>query len=259
MTEIITDLEKLRNPAEPLKFLTETGLDREEGDSILTELLAVMEKHHDVLALAAPQIGINKRIFCIRFNNMIKTFIDPIIIKKANYKIAPEVCVSMPGKEILISRPEELTVVYHTEQYKYEENKLLGAAARLFDQQCQLLDGILPYDLGLVSDVATDGSLADLNEGEINELVEIYKQYVSTKAEALNTKISENSELTDTYKKLKFSEKVVNGKAALVAEDGKQHKKAVHKAVLLTGKNHSDQMKNISKTNLKQFLNKKGK
>jgi hypothetical protein len=29
----------------------------------------------------------------------------------------------MPGKEILITRPEELTVVYYTEDFKYEENK----------------------------------------------------------------------------------------------------------------------------------------
>ena len=39
----------------------------------------------------------------------------------------------MPGKEI-IARPEEITVVYYTDDFKYEENKLVGPAAAIFDQ-----------------------------------------------------------------------------------------------------------------------------
>ena len=48
----------------------------------------------------------------------------------------------MPGQEILITRPEEITIVYYNDEFKYEENKLLGAAARLFDQSAQLLESL---------------------------------------------------------------------------------------------------------------------
>ncbi len=156
---IITTLEKLQKPAEPLKFLTEKGIEKEEGETIVKQLKSILEADKTLAALAAPQIGIDKRIFCMRFKDTIKTFINPVVTKKLNYVIRPETFSSMPGKEILITRPEEITVVYYTSEFKYEENKLLGVAARVFDQNCQLLDGITPDVLGLVSDVEEDGTL----------------------------------------------------------------------------------------------------
>lgn len=261
MTEIITNLDLLRQASEPLKFLSTEGIDKTEGENIIKQLHEVMEADKTILVLSAPQIGINKRVFCIRFENTIKTFIDPIITKKSDYKIAPETFVSMPGKEILISRPENITVVYHTAEFKYEENKLLGAAARLFDQQIQLLDGVLPDDLGLVSDVELDGSLADLSEEEINELVDFYKEYVKVKTEAAKKALTEDTELQDNYKKLAFAEKVVNGQAALVAEDSNikgMKQRAGAKAALKI--KHIDNIERANNKNqLKQFLNRKGK
>lgn len=259
MTEIIYELNLLRQSAEPLKFISEEGIKKDEGTEIIERLLEVMEADSSILALAAPQLGINKRIFGIRFSDAIKIFIDPIILKKSNYKIAPETFGSMPGKEILINRPEELTVVYYTSDFKYEENKLLGAAARLFDQQAQLLDGILPDDLGLVSDVETDGSLADLNEEEITELINFYKEYIKVKAEAAKQTINENQDLVSEYKRLAFSEKVVNGEAAIIAKDGSQMKQKAQAKAALKVKKLEQEDKAIGKANLKHFLARKGK
>ena len=39
MIEIITDLEKLTNPATPLEFLTEKGPDGTEGNEIIAKLI----------------------------------------------------------------------------------------------------------------------------------------------------------------------------------------------------------------------------
>ena len=120
MEKIIIDLEKLAQPAEPLTFLSEQGADTAEGTEIINKIKAAMELHKDLLALAAPQIGINKRIFCLRFNDQIKAFINPIITKKKGLKIVVETCASMPGKEIVIGRPEEITVVYYNCEFNYE-------------------------------------------------------------------------------------------------------------------------------------------
>lgn len=259
MTNIIKDLEILRLPSEPLKFISDEGIRSEEGTEIVEKLITAMTEDPSILALAAPQIGYKKRIFCIRFEDTIKVFIDPIIIKKSNFKIAPETFSAMPGKEILISRPEELTVVYHTREYKYEENKLLGAAARLFDQQAQLLDGILPDALGLVSDVEADGTLADLSEEEISELIEFYKHYVKVKTETMKAKIAEDPELLQQYKHLEFSEKVVNGQAALVADDGTELKQKAKANAALKVKNLMNADKTQNHAKLKQYLRRKGK
>ena len=218
-----------------------------------------MEADKTILALAAPQLGIDSRIFCIRFNDQIKTFINPIVTKKAKYEIKPESFVSMPGKEILITRPEELTVVYYTDDFKYEENKLLGSAARLFDQHCQLLDGVTPAELGLISDVEADGSLADLTEDEIAQVVKIYKQFIKAKADALQKEIKEDPEVEKAYRQLKFTEKVINGDALVISdEDNKKHNMAKELAAKSIA-NAANAEKQFLNAQRKQFLNRKGK
>jgi len=237
MSEIITDLSILSTPAEPLEFLTDKGVEKDEGESIIKQLKEVLASNENILAISAPQIGINKRIFCIKFNDVIKTFINPIVTKKSGSVIAPETCASLPGKEILIARPAEVTVVYYNDDFKYEDNKLMGPAAAIFDQQAQLLDGITPDVLGLVSDVAEDGSLADLNEEEIKELKEFYKQYVETKLKAINSTISDDPEVQAQLRKLKFTEDVINGRSAVVGKDGPKLNRAQRRALAKRGKN----------------------
>lgn len=215
MKEIITDLTKLETPAEPLIFVTETGITKDEGEQIISEIKEVMKNKQEILALSAPQIGINKRIFCIRFGDKIKTFINPIITKKTDIEISAETFSSMPGKEILIARPKEISVIYHTDEFKYEDNKLLGAAAKIFDQQVQLLDGVLPSELGLVSDIEADGKISDLTEEELLEAAEIYKKFITAKTTEL-TKHFSNSE---TFKQLKFTEDVINGRTQVIENE----------------------------------------
>ena len=224
--EIITNLETLQVAAEPLEFLTDKGIEKEEGLEIISKLKTFLEENKTAVNIAAPQIGINKRVFCMRFQDTIKTFINPIITKKAKYIIQPETFTSMPGKEILITRPEEITVVYYTDEFKYEENKLLGIAARVFEQSCQLLDGVTPDHLGLVSDIEEDGSLWDLTDEEMSQVKEIYKKYIEAKLEGTKKFLKDNPELEKEYKQLQFAEKVINGDAAIVGKGMSQKAQA---------------------------------
>ena len=125
--EIITDLTQLREPSEPLKFVTDTGFDTEEGTEIVEKLKATMEENPDIEALSAPQIGINKRIFCIKFDDGIRIFINPILTRKNGLSVAAEKCSSMPGKEILIARPKDIRAK------NTNDSKLLADAQIKFD------------------------------------------------------------------------------------------------------------------------------
>ena len=234
MEMIITNAEQLAQPAEPLTFLTETGAKTEEGLEIISKLKEVMENDQNILALSAPQIGIAKRVFCLRFNDQIKTFINPIITKKKGLNVIIEACASLPGKEIVIGRPEEVTVVYYNEEFKYEDNKLLGAAASLFDQQAQILDGILPSELGLVSDIEVDGKI---EETDLPEIISFYKDtFLPTKMSSLEQVISTDEEASKYFKQLKFTEGVINGRIAVLEPEEEtakraKAKKAANKAV----------------------------
>lgn len=262
MKKIITDLNKLLSASKPIKLVKEDGnLNKEEIDSIVKDLCDVLNSSKDYLVLAAPQIGIDARIVCIKFSDGIKTFINPIITKKSSYVIKPETCSSMPGKEILITRPEELTIVYYTEALKYEENKLLGIAARLMDQAYQFLDGVTPAELGLVSDVKEDGPLSELTEDEFKQVIEIYKKFVKSKIATLEKNIIEDPELAKEYKQLRFSESVINGKAAIIGADPKdtaEYKKAQAKAALVN-KNITDQKQAINRSQVIRVANKSRK
>ena len=239
MELIITNVEELRQPAEPLTFLTETGAQTEEGLEIVGKIKEAMEQDSSILALSAPQIGINKRIFCLRFNDQIKAFINPIITKKKGLNIIIETCPSFPGKEIVIGRPEEITVVYYNEDFRYEDNKLLGVAASLFDQQAQVLDGVFPDELGLVSDIETDGKI---EEDDLAEIIPFYKDtFLPSRLATLQTVIEADEDAIKDYKHLKFTEGVINGRIAVLEpeENAKKRakaKRAANKAIISMNK-----------------------
>ena len=219
MNTLITDLNILAEPCTQVMLTDEKGVNLNEALGIINEIKQVMEADKSILALSAPQIGIKKRVFCIRFQDTIKAFVNPIITKKANFKISHEACASMPNKEIVIIRPEELTVVYYNDDIKYEENKMLGMAARLFDQQTQFFDGVTPAEIGLVSDVNKDGSLADATEDELKEIYMFYKKFIEVKAEAAKKTIEADATLSTQYKHLRFTEDVITGKAQIISNE----------------------------------------
>ena len=226
MKRIVTNIEKLSIASEPLKFMNESGIDRTEGDEIINQLREVMNAKPHLLALAAPQIGIKKRIFCLRFSDTIKVFIDPIVKQKKGISVALETCASMPGKEIIIGRPTEISVIYYNEDFKYEDNKLVGVAAGLFDQQVQLLDGILPSELGMISDIKEVGNITD---EDLPEVIKFYKEtFLPTRLAEVQKLINNDEETQKAYKNLQFTEAVVNGRIKVVEseEETEQRNKA---------------------------------
>lgn len=228
---------KLDEPCLPLEFLSEIGVDRSIGDPIIAELKQVLLDCPELSAVAAPQIGKNYRIFCIRFNDVIKTFINPIIKKKKGQILTAETCGSFPETEFLLKRPEELEVIYYTDNYQYEDNKLLFPASGLFDQQAQLLDGITPMDVGIPYALGSEGSLktmfADISATLLDEeatteekemATNLYKDFEAIYAQFAAKKIAEATEsLTEEealeFKKLKFTEDVINGRTQVIAEN----------------------------------------
>lgn len=255
MESIIYDIEKLSIPSEPLTFLSETGAQTEEGNEIINKIKEVMANMPELIALSAPQIGINKRIFCLRFSDQIKTFINPIITKKKGLNIVIETCASMPGKEIVIGRPEEITVVYYNDDFKYEDNKLMGVGASLFDQQAQILDGVLPSELGLVSDIEEDGKI---EEADMSEIITFYKEtFLPSRVESLKQIVNSDEETTKAFNQLKFTEGVINGRITVVESEEEttmraRAKKAANKTILNAGLAE----KASKKAEFKNFVNR---
>ena len=259
--KIITDLEKLKNPAKVTNIAVENEEVKTALDKAIKNLKDTLNYHEGLLALCAPQIGTDMRIIGIKFNDSIKIFINPVITKKLQYSIGGETCASMPGKEILLARPEEISLVYYNEKLVYEDNKLLGAAARLFDQQAQLLDGVTPDELGLVSDIELDGPISTLSEEDFEQVKQIYCQFISAKSAGAEQEMKENEETAAHYRELKFAEMVISGKAAIVEDESKRIKNKQRRSATgaMVRKSMRDASKLEAKTKLDAFLKKIGK
>ncbi len=93
MNMIITSEKDLRQVCESVSL--------EEGKKIAKQLSDVLEKTSNGVALAAPQIGIYKRVFVVKTHTGIQSFINPVIVHKSNPFINyQEGCLSFPGKRI---------------------------------------------------------------------------------------------------------------------------------------------------------------
>ena len=164
----------------------------------------------------------------------------------------------LPGKEIVIGRPEEITVVYYNDEFNYEDNKLMGVGASLFDQQAQILDGVLPSELGLVSDIELDGKI---EESDLAEIIPFYKDtFLPNRLEHLNKIIAADKDAAKDFQQLKFTEGVINGRITVVepgTETAKRAKakKAANKAIISAGKAE----RAANKAQFRRFINSTNK
>ena len=132
----------LNDRAEEIDIRKENALMRE----IILELKDTLRNHKEGVGLAAPQIGYNKRIFVINFSGDLRSFINPIISEVKGFELSKEGCLSIPGKEFIRPRNNEITVLYQTPLGKIESRKLVGKAAIIFQHEIDHLDGILFVD-----------------------------------------------------------------------------------------------------------------
>ncbi len=64
------------------------------------------------IGLAAPQVGILKRVVVFDIDDQLYEMINPEIIKADGEQIEVEGCLSVPGKYGRVKRPEKVTVKY---------------------------------------------------------------------------------------------------------------------------------------------------
>ena len=98
------------------------------------------------VGLAAPQVGILRRVFLVDVgaeDNEIVEFINPEIIETDGEQIGPEGCLSVPGKYGLVKRPYYAKVRAQDrngEWFEAEGEELIG---RCFCHENDHLDGII--------------------------------------------------------------------------------------------------------------------
>lgn len=64
------------------------------------------------VGLAAPQVGMLKRVIVFDIDEQLYEMINPVITKTEGEQIEIEGCLSVPGKYGRVQRPEKVTVEY---------------------------------------------------------------------------------------------------------------------------------------------------
>ena len=159
---------------------------REIGDEILTkqckdvpkmtirtkiligDMLETMYEYHGV-GLAAPQVGVLKRIVVIDVGEGPIVLINPEILETSGEQTGEEGCLSVPGKWGYVTRPERVKVRAYNQNMELFEMEGEGLLARAFCHEIDHLSGELYVDKtedGL-HDVTYDGE--DEDEAETEE------------------------------------------------------------------------------------------
>ncbi|MNI67475.1 Peptide deformylase 1 [compost metagenome] len=114
---------------------------------ILNDMADTMYNAENCGGLAAPQIGILKRLVVIDMGNGLIKLVNPKIIEKQGTQEVVEGCLSIPNKWGKLIRPEKVIVKALNENG--EEITLTGTGdlAKCFCHEIDHLEGILFTDL----------------------------------------------------------------------------------------------------------------
>ena len=198
--------EKLLSRSDEINTTEDGNLQRE----ITAALKKTIEKNN-LVSLSANAIGYDKRIFCIKFDEEIKTFINPIIVKAEGLQLSREKCTSIPGREFIVPRNTNISVIYQRPMGKIESRQIVGLAAFIFQHELQHLDGVLLSDFALEIDSEWDKA----SDEEREEVINYYLDSLDIKAKELDKEIQDDPELKKMSDAIDFMTSVYKGETKL--------------------------------------------
>ncbi|MBO4297829.1 MAG: peptide deformylase [Clostridia bacterium] len=147
----------LRKKAHPVKLI-----DR-RTQALLKDMAETMYAAEGV-GLAAPQVGILRRIAVIDVGDGLVELINPEIISAEGAEVGPEGCLSVPGRRGTVERPTKVVVRALDRKGRQIEFTAEGFFARAVCHELDHLDGIVYVDK-MIEDVTEQ--MKKEEEGEV--------------------------------------------------------------------------------------------
>ncbi len=134
----------LRKKSKIVKKINEKTLE-------LLEDMAETMYQEDGVGLAAPQIGILKRLVVIDVGEGLIKLINPVIIEASGEQQGIEGCLSVPGVSGEVIRPQKVRIGAQNEKGEYIELEGEDLLAHAFCHELDHLEGILFIDKMLLN------------------------------------------------------------------------------------------------------------
>jgi len=129
----------LREKAFPINHVSSAEHDLIEGMSQIMYM-------YKGIGLAAPQVGIQKRIIIADIGEGLITFINPEIVDQNNYENNEEGCLSLPEIQVNISRSLNISVQGIDSDGNDMKVECSGLLARVIQHEIDHLNGVLIID-----------------------------------------------------------------------------------------------------------------
>ena len=123
-----------------------------EVENIDEKIITLLDDMRETLAvsngvgLAAPQVGILRRIILVDTGDEVLELINPVIVKQSGHQDSLEGCLSVPGIRGHVYRPQKVTVQGYDREGNLMEYKAQDYVATIFCHETDHLDGILFTD-----------------------------------------------------------------------------------------------------------------
>jgi len=129
----------LRRRAQPVRVVTR------EVQALIDQMFETMRDAHG-LGLAAPQVGISRRLFVARLEDRQIVLVDPEVLHQEGEEMATEACLSIPGLLGDVPRAQRVTVRGRNRRNRFVTIEATGLLARILLHEIDHLDGILFTD-----------------------------------------------------------------------------------------------------------------
>ena len=134
----------LHRPAEPVADITH------EIDALVDDMIQTMYAAPGI-GLAAPQVGVGKRIFVCdisvgRNPSDLLVFINPEFVERDGMQLEEEGCLSVPGFNATVARPARAVLKGLDRHGEPQSVDASGLLARCFQHEMDHLDGTLFVD-----------------------------------------------------------------------------------------------------------------
>ncbi|MCD8110901.1 MAG: peptide deformylase [Clostridiales bacterium] len=129
---------------------------------LIDDMLETMY-HAEGVGLAAPQVGVLRRIVVIDIGDGPLVMVNPVLLETEGEQTGDEGCLSLPGKAGQVTRPNHIKARYfdeNMEEYEIEAEELL---TRVICHELDHLDGHMYVELveGEIHDVVYEDEEED--------------------------------------------------------------------------------------------------
>lgn len=114
----------------------------EKIHTLLDDMVETLH-YEEGLGLAAPQIGVLKRVCIVEYDGKLFELVNPKLVHSEGRCVDNEGCLSVVGFRGLVERPQKIDITYFDRFGKEQSLHAEGYFARVFLHEMDHLDGIL--------------------------------------------------------------------------------------------------------------------